>query len=75
MSIEKIGEIFGELIGLAISIAIGLWVLSMFLPVEEFFTWVKGLFSGKGKVMLRCKNCKKTNPEDAEFCSSCGKEL
>ena len=32
------------IVSLLISIGIGLWILSMFLPVGAFFSWVGGAF-------------------------------
>lgn len=64
----------GWIVGAGISIAIGYWILSSFLPLDEFFSWVGSLL-GKKKVVVRCRECSHDNDREAKHCSNCGEEL
>lgn len=72
---ENIVEHWVEwIVGAVIAVAIGYWVLSFFLPLDEFFSWIGGALSKK-KVVVICRKCEYKNNKDAEFCSHCGEKL
>ena len=70
---ENIDLIIWRIVEIGISIGIGLWILSMFLPIDEIFNWLKNLLSGR--VVVKCKKCGNRNLESSKYCSECGEKL
>jgi hypothetical protein len=66
-----------QIVSAGISICVGLWILSLFLPVDRFFSWVGSCFSRREKVVVvrRCTSCEADSPMRDDFCSKCGEKL
>jgi ribosomal protein L40E len=74
----------GIVVSAGISIAVGYWVLSSFLPLDDWIDSLKSILfrkkrgekaKTKKRVMVKCRRCEITNPESATFCSNCGAKL
>ena len=78
----KIDDGIWAFVELAISFALGWFILSLFLPLNEI---VYGLFKiltrrktkiiEKKKVVLKCSNCGTNNSKQSQFCTQCGQKL
>ncbi|MGV8151885.1 MAG: zinc ribbon domain-containing protein [Candidatus Nanoarchaeia archaeon] len=71
---EKINEVIWNVVGIAISLSIGLFIINFFFPLEIIVEFIRVIF-GKQKVVVKCNKCNTNNTEKAKFCSNCGKEL
>jgi ribosomal protein L40E len=65
---KAIEELVGSLIGLIISIILGIW---FFINLDPFFSWLKSFFNKK----VICPKCRKRNSVKANFCTKCGNNL